>query len=303
MDIVGIDIATVGVEDMEAAQRFCADFGFRPAERSSTGATYEMSDRTQVRVRALSDASLPRAESDRSGIRETVWGVRDRETLDRIGAELRATGLPISTPAGVLHSSDDSGLAIAFQVTTRRPYEARPAPQNAHGVPPARGANARFDFELPIELRSLGHVVYFVPNVDAAERFYVERLGFRVTDRFYPPAGERWMRGSFLRAAGSNDHHTLFFIEHAGMPAHLDHIEFHVTDFNEIMLQGQRVSERGLAYGTRPRPPHLRFQLLLVFCQPAGRRHGDSAATWTTPMTAGWRETLNSTGGSRRHGR
>ena len=40
------------------------------------------------------------------------------------------------------------------------------------------------DPHLEIVPRTLSHVVYLVPDAARAEAFYVDRLGFRVTDRF-----------------------------------------------------------------------------------------------------------------------
>jgi catechol 2,3-dioxygenase-like lactoylglutathione lyase family enzyme len=74
------------------------------------------------------------------------------------------------------------------------------------------------------------------PDVDKAAKFYVDRLGFRVTDRFTGA-------GVFLRSAGSFDHHNLFLIK--GPSVGLHHIAFHVRDHLELMIGGKMLMKKG----------------------------------------------------------
>ena len=53
--------------------------------------------------------------------------------------------------------------------------------------------NHRVDFNAPHTARSLGHIVLYVPDLDAARDFYTKRLGFRITDSYRD-------RSCFLRA-------------------------------------------------------------------------------------------------------
>jgi catechol 2,3-dioxygenase-like lactoylglutathione lyase family enzyme len=81
-----------------------------------------------------------------------------------------------------------------------------------------------------IRPRSLSLVVYFVPDAAKSEAFYVERLGFRCTDRFVGV-------GPLLQPSGTLDHHTHFFI---GAPAFMgvEHFTFHFAGPNEVMQNG-----------------------------------------------------------------
>ena len=57
-------------------------------------------------------------------------------------------------------------IRFAFQVTTRT----RSTPAGVYqcgGLPPQRGPNQRIDFEAPHRPRSLGHIVLYVPDLDA----------------------------------------------------------------------------------------------------------------------------------------
>ena len=52
----------------------------------------------------------------------------------------------------------------------------------------------------------------YVPDLNRARDFYIERLGFRLTDAYRD-------RSCFLRAQGSHDHHNLFLIKKEEFPA------------------------------------------------------------------------------------
>ncbi len=67
---------------------------------------------------------------------------------------------------------------------------------------------------------------------------YAERLGFITTDRFSNV-------GPFMRPAGTDDHHTLFFLN---TPPHMKGIErftFHMSGPTEVVRAGNRMVEKG----------------------------------------------------------
>ena len=88
MDIIGLNAAVLGVEDVDASKRYCADFGLSPVESGSNGLNAEALDGTQLVIRAANDTSLPASIAAPPNLRETVWAVRDNSVIDSIGAEL-----------------------------------------------------------------------------------------------------------------------------------------------------------------------------------------------------------------------
>ncbi len=264
MDILGVDLAILGVDDLDAARRFCGDFGLAEAEGGKAGATFETQDGTAIALCGAGNSSLPPTTLGGSTCRETVWGVRDQDALDRIGAELSRDRQIRRDAAGVLHSTDDDGLAIAFRVTRRHPFDAQPARINVAGCEPQRGVNRRIDLKVPVVPRSVGHIVFFSPNPKRSAEFYTERLGFRLTDTFQDN------RGVFARAQGSHDHHNLFFIGTDKMPPSLHHIEFHVTDFNEVMIGGKKLTDRGWKTANGPGRHVLGSNYYWYFKTPCG---------------------------------
>lgn len=239
MNIIGLDSLVFGVDDFDASVRCLQDYGLKKAHRGLEGGLYESLDGTSIEVRHAGDAGLPSAISRSPNIRETIYGVADQAALDAIGTEL-STDRPVVLDAeGALHSRDDSGIAIGFRVTVRRPIIAPPVLINVPGMPPQRPPNVvAADPNAEADPRSLSHVVYFVPDVGKAERFYVDRLGFKVVDRFSNV-------GPFLRPAGTQEHHTLFLIQ---APAHMvgiNHFTFHMAGANELLQAGWKFRQKG----------------------------------------------------------
>ena len=221
------------MDDIAACRQYLIDYGLKEAG----GGRFEALDGTAVVIRAKDDPSLPPGLGTASLLRETVYGVADTATLDAIEAELRRDR-KVTRNGGVVRAADDMGFALAFQVTVRRPLVLAAETVNAPGAAPQRGPNALgLPPELPALPRSLSHVVYFVPDAAKAEAFYT-RLGFVCTDRFQGV-------GPFLRPAGTQDHHTLFFIQ---TPPHMkgcEHFTFHLGGPTEVLLAGSRFVEKG----------------------------------------------------------
>ena len=140
---------------------------------------------------------------------------------------------------GSIKSVDDLGFALGFQVTVRRPLDMPAESVNAPGARPQRPVNVIAVDENAAALpRTLSHVVYFVPDAAKGEAFYVERLGFKCTDRFVGV-------GPFLRPAGTLDHHTLFLIETPPFMKGVEHFTFHMGGPTEVMLAGRRFVDKG----------------------------------------------------------
>jgi catechol 2,3-dioxygenase-like lactoylglutathione lyase family enzyme len=233
MNIIGPDALVFGVDDLAACRQYLADYGLKDAGAGR----FEALDGTAVIVKAKDDASLPPAMGTASMLRETVYGVADAATLDAIAAEL-GRDREVRREGGVLRCQDDMGFALAFQVTVRRPIDLPAESVNAPGAAPRRGPNRiGVTPDMPALPRTLSHVVYFVPDAARAEAFY-NRLGFVCTDRFTGV-------GPFLRPAGTQDHHTLFFIQ---TPPHMkgcEHFTFHMGGPTEVLLAGRRFVEKG----------------------------------------------------------
>lgn len=237
MDIRGVDCTILGVDEMAEAQRFCRDIGLHEQEGGASGATYCALDGTGVILRNARDPGLPAPNGPAVNARRTIWGVGSQAALDSIAQELGRDRDVTIDADGTVHAFDPAGFPISFRVTRRHDYAADVAILNTPGREPLRGRNRRIDFKAPVRPRSIGHIVFYVSDLPTAVAFYTTRLGFRVTNSYIG-------RSAFLRAQGSNDHHNLFMIQRPGQPG-LHHIEYHVTDFEEVMRGGKLLTEKG----------------------------------------------------------
>jgi len=239
MNIIGPDRLVFGVDDVSACTQYLTDYGLKPVSVTDKGGYFEALDGTGIEIRDKDDPGLPPALGTASMLRETVYGVDDRVTLDALVAELGSDRELTRHADGSFSTFDDLGFGLRFQITVRRPFELPAEQVNAPGAPPQRPPNALgTDEEAVIKPRSLSHVVYFVPDSKKAEAFYAKRLGFICTDRFTGT-------GPFMRPAGTLDHHTLFMIQ---TPPHMkgcEHFTFHLGGPTELMLAGRRFVEKG----------------------------------------------------------
>lgn len=241
MNILGLDALIFGVDDVQACNACLRDYGLTPVGVDNNGGRFEALDGTAIIIRRADDINLPAAIGPSPSIRETVYGVASTADLAAIADELGRDRLVTYDDTGALHSIDDMGFAIAFQVSVRRDFVAPDDLTNSPGNAPQRPLNhPGISLDMIAVPRTLSHVVYFVPDVMKAEAFYAERLGFRTTDTFIGV-------GPFMRPAGSDDHHCLFMIQ---TPPHLkgcEHFTFHMGSGTEVLLAGTRFEQKGWA--------------------------------------------------------
>ena len=239
MNILGPEALLFGVEDIAGCTQFLTDYGLKPMGVTDRGGRFEALDGTAVILARADDATLPPFPGSTSMLRKTVYGVNDAATLQAITTELSRDREVRRLPDGSIEAPDDMGFMLGFQVSTRRPLAMPVETVNGPGAAYQRGANQiAMDPNAVVLPRSLSHVGYFVPDAAKAEAFYVQRLGFSVTDRFTGV-------GPFLRPAGSQEHHSLFFIQ---TPPHMkgcEHFTFHLGGPTEMMQAGTRFVEKG----------------------------------------------------------
>jgi catechol 2,3-dioxygenase-like lactoylglutathione lyase family enzyme len=212
MDIVGLDTLYFESDRADACAACLSDFGLEEGGAAGGWRRFAAGNGSGIALRAASqDGAAP------AGLCEVVYGVRDAATLEAIAAEL-ARDRAVRRDHGVVHAVDDAGFAIGFRVTPR----ARRARTRARGQRP----------------ESLSSVLLFVPDLAAAERFYVERLGFEVTDRITGAA-------SFLSPDGGQDHHALCLMQAPGGQAGLDQFTFHLASGADVMRAGRSFERHG----------------------------------------------------------
>jgi catechol 2,3-dioxygenase-like lactoylglutathione lyase family enzyme len=237
MEIVGPDTLVFGVQDVAEASRFAVDYGLTPRMAGVADGVFEALDGTSITIKHADDPALPPPIWDAPNIREVVYGCVDQAAVDAVGAELAKDRAVRRGPNGSVHAVDDDGYPLAFQVTTRRKIGAQTVGLNSPGSEPGRAANViAADATAAPKICTLSHVVLFSKNTTTAERFYVDRLGFRITDTFDGV-------GPFLRPKANSDHHTLFLI--GANRVGLEHFAFHVAGPSELLQSGYAFAKKG----------------------------------------------------------
>jgi hypothetical protein len=239
MNIIGPDALIFGVDDVAACTQYLIDYGLYPVDATEKGGRFEALDGTAIIIAHKDDKALPAGLGTASMLRKTIYGVADERTLGEIAEELARDRYVRRLDDGSIEAVDDMGFVLGFQVSTRRPLDIPAEAINAPGAPVGRPANVLgADEDAPALPRTLSHVVYYVPDTAKAEAFYIERLGFRCTDRLVGA-------GPFLQPAGTDDHHTLFLIQTPPFMKGCEHFTFHMGGPTEVLQAGTRFAKKG----------------------------------------------------------
>jgi len=235
--IAGIDRVSFAASDLEAAARYATDWGLEPVSPADGALLFRTVDGSEVEIFAP-DPGHPRrtAIGDTDGICEITWGVADSADLAAIAAELGRDRAADIGSDGVLRSRDDLGIAIAFRATRRQSVPFAPSLYNQPGQPARIDRRAvRYQRARPHEI---SHLAIGVDDAGQSHRFYVERLGFHISDRYAN-------RGVFLRCSAEGNHHHLFHMNARVPGTRFNHLAFKVRDIHEVIAGGQYFDARG----------------------------------------------------------
>jgi catechol 2,3-dioxygenase-like lactoylglutathione lyase family enzyme len=262
MAIQRTEALVFGVDDIAAGTRYFEDWGLEAVERASTGAVFRTEENQTVEVRGANDAALPAAPDAGPTLREAVWGVDSTAALEALGAELARDRDVAADADGTLHTVDESGFAIAFRVAQRTKADLAAPAFNLGDAAPR--LNTPVETERRARPIRIGHVVYTVTRHarERASAFYLDRLGFRLTDRSDN-------LGDFMRCEGARDHHSLGMF-HMTDTVRFHHIAFEVRDFDEIMFGGTHMKAQGWDAATNPGRRIVGSNLFWNFKNPCG---------------------------------
>ncbi|RAM64178.1 glyoxalase [Herbaspirillum rubrisubalbicans] len=260
MDVLGIDEIIYGADDLPTCRRFFLDWGMVLVQESATELVFESQNACRVIVRDSADPRLPAAIEEGPTLREVVWGVASPAVLDKFVS--RIAGLPGFVNDGKrVGCRDPNGLAVRFQVSLKREVALECARMNTWNE--KNRINQRspvYERAAPIEV---GHVVFFVKDVKACEKFYCEQFGFVPSDR-YP------QRGAFLRCADVGGHHDIFLLQPPQARAGLNHVAFTVRDIHEVFGGGMHMSRQGWETQLGPGRHPISSAYFWYFKNPAG---------------------------------
>ena len=264
MSVLGIDEISYGADDLAACRQFFLDWGLSLAEEQADRLVFETLNGCRVIVAATNHPDLPLAIEPGPTLREVVWGVESEADLalyeGRI-AQLPGFVKQGGPNGGRIGCTDPNGLAVRLQITQKREVQMQSAEYNTWD---RKGrinqASPAYERAQPIEV---GHVVFFVKDVQACERFYVENFGFAASDR-YPE------RGAFLRTAPDGGHHDIFLLQRPDKHAGLNHVAFTVRDIHEVFGGGMHISRCGWDTQLGPGRHPVSSAYFWYFKNPAG---------------------------------
>lgn len=177
------------------------------------------------------------------------FDVASRSDLEKLIATLKDAGFPLESMT-LPTSNDDRTVARFFDPDGRR-VELILSGSSSHS------ANAEGH---PLAPRKIGHVVFWTPDQERAERFY-RLLGFQITDR--TNAGM-----SFLRC--NTDHHTVALMKSSSGKTGLQHVAFDVCTLDNVMKNLGRLKAAGveIAWGVGRHGPG--DNVFSYYTDPAG---------------------------------
>ena len=167
--------------------------GFQAVERGNSLLAFRMDDRKQRVV-------IDRAMGD--GARFFGWEVADSTALDALAAKLESAGVAVTAEPKALADARRVAALVSFHDPDGNRLEA------FHGAeiddtPFSPGRSISGFRTGPL---GLGHVVLTVANIEPVMKFYVEVLGFRLSDYIEKP-----FRAYFFHV--NPRHHSLALIE------------------------------------------------------------------------------------------
>jgi len=153
-------------------------------------------------------------------------GADDSDDVDRVATSLRRIGVAVARESEAAVAVDPGTGVRVVVATAARIHESvkAAAPTNAPGRRDRATRRAAAVLrDGPVRPRKLGHVVLGSTNLEASQKFFVDGIGFKVSDTIAGLA-------SFLRC--STDHHNLL-VQPAPVQL-LHHTSWQVDDVDEI---------------------------------------------------------------------
>ncbi|MFZ0667734.1 MAG: VOC family protein [Acidimicrobiales bacterium] len=212
---------TIGVPNVEETCSYYAEFGL-----VRDGHCFSTKDGgSQLRI----------VDTPTRRLIELCVGADDADDLDRIAHQLAGLGVASELGTSCVRAIEGhSGVRAMVKVLpriTQGPAEI--VPYNAPGRTERLNNRAPAILrEEPVRPRKLGHVVIGTPEAEDSKRFFVDGIGFKVSDEVQDIA-------AFLRC--STDHHNLL-IQNSPV-SFLHHTSWQVEDVDEVGRGATRMLE------------------------------------------------------------
>jgi len=208
---------TIGVPNVDDTRAFYRDFNLT---ETAPGVFASADGGEQLRI----------VPSPVRRVVEVSIGADDQDDLDRIASQLGAMNVSVHLDDASLKARDPgTGVDVRIALAPKLVQQPAPSvPYNGPGRADRIGRSPRLpndDRPHRARPRKLGHVVIGSTDIDASNRFFVDGIGFKISDTVKGHA-------HFMRC--TTDHHNLL-IQKAPVQF-LHHTSWQVEDIDEIGL-------------------------------------------------------------------
>lgn len=239
MTILGIERAIYGVDDIATSARFFDDFGLVRLSADAREAVFEVASGSKVIVRGRDDCGVDDWFAG-NGVKFVVWGVDTQEALSALVDDLKTDRSVEEAADGIWVTKGDDGMPFGLKLWAKRAVVSQPDPVNAPGC--IQRLNQHRKWRRRAVPKTLNHIVFFSNDYVASYEFYRNRLNFRLADHSKG-------LGIFARADGTNEHHSIFWVN-TDLPVAPDeqgfmHLAFGLEDIDEVMLGANLMADRG----------------------------------------------------------
>ena len=210
--ITGLRGVDLGLPDVAAAARFFTEVWRLATVAERGGSVYLRGSGAHHHILALHPRPQP-------ALLRLDLAAADRAAVDTLHERVARMGVAATPPATV----DEPGGGHAFSFADPEGRVLRVIAGDE------RHADAALVADRP---HKITHVVFNTPRQEEAARFWVEALGFSVSDRSLL---------TFIRC--NSDHHSVAF--HPGERASLHHIAFEMADIDSVMRGAGRMRDAG----------------------------------------------------------
>lgn len=213
-EVIGLGYLGLHAPDLDRWRSYATEvLGLQVAESPTPGLLLRMDERGW---------RFAIHQADYGGIAYAGWEVANRSALERIGTELSAAGIAIKQdPAlaavrrveGLIRCTDPDGHNLEFFYGAHIPKEPFVSPRGVRFVTGDLG---------------LGHIFYFVTDTELAKRFYLDILGFRLSDTI--TFNSRKVHFAHVNPR----HHSLAFVENPERAPSLGHFMLEVDNIDDV---------------------------------------------------------------------
>jgi len=183
MAFTGLYSVLFSAPDMKVARKFFSDWGLKKVSDNRNGAVFKTQIGSEIIVKPLSAKDMPPPARAGMNFREMVWGVSSKSHLAKIHKELASDRDVTVDKDSTLHCLDPNGLGVGFRLW--KPKEDLKLPRtkiNSYSEQERVDEVSTF-YEQAKPIR-MGHIGFVLPDLKAAEKFYKDRLGFWLSDRY-----------------------------------------------------------------------------------------------------------------------